>query len=69
MNSRDFTFWLHGFFEISAADVLTPSQVQEIKNHLSLVNKNKSTEFSWYPENLRQENINRKSTGLPQFYC
>lgn len=36
MNPRDFTFWLHGFFEIGRADVLTESQVQEIKNHLDL---------------------------------
>ena len=43
MKSRDFAFWLQGFFEITdassnrAPDGLTEGQVAAIKSHLSLV--------------------------------
>lgn len=38
MTSRDFVYWLQGFFEIqSSNEALTPEQVQIIKNHLKLV--------------------------------
>ena len=37
MQSRDFCYWLQGYFEISKAEALTPGQVEEIKKHLSLV--------------------------------
>jgi len=37
MQSRDFAYWLQGFFEISETNQLTEKQVQVIKNHLNLV--------------------------------
>lgn len=45
MKSRDFCYWLQGFFELNAADVrqnqsspeLTNKQVEVIRNHLNLV--------------------------------
>lgn len=42
MTSRDFAYWLQGFFEIQEASgeanlSLTPSQVRMIKKHLALV--------------------------------
>lgn len=38
MQSRDFCYWLQGFFEIHGGDVvLTPPQVDIIKNHLNMV--------------------------------
>ena len=38
MTSRDFCYWLIGFFELSDANTpLTEKQVQTIKNHLKLV--------------------------------
>lgn len=37
MTSRDFAFWLQGFFEIAEPDAITPYQVQLIQRHLSLV--------------------------------
>lgn len=41
MTSRDFCFWLQGYFEIVDADKqgipMTDSQVKMIKDHLSLV--------------------------------
>lgn len=39
MTSRDFAYWLQGFFEISGTDALTLSaeQVSMVKKHLNLV--------------------------------
>jgi hypothetical protein len=37
MTSKDFAYWLQGFFELSETDELTPRQVEIIKNHLKLV--------------------------------
>lgn len=39
MQSRDFCYWLQGFFEIGAADSLTASQLSIVKAHLALVFK------------------------------
>lgn len=37
MNSRDFIYWLQGFFEISDAKTLTEDQVAMIRRHLNTV--------------------------------
>lgn len=37
MTSRDFAYWLQGFFEISKANILTEEQLKIVKNHLNLV--------------------------------
>jgi hypothetical protein len=39
MTSRDFCYWLQGFFEVSGATILTASQTEAVKNHLSMVFK------------------------------
>jgi len=39
MTSRDFAFWLQGFFEVSNAETITKEQTQVIKSHLNLVFK------------------------------
>lgn len=39
MTSRDFAFWLQGYFEISGAQALTEPQVLTVKAHLALVFK------------------------------
>lgn len=39
MTSRDFCYWLQGYFEVSEASELKPRQVEQIKKHLSLVFK------------------------------
>jgi len=39
MTSRDFAYWLQGFFEISNTSSITPEQTKMIKNHLNLVFK------------------------------
>lgn len=41
MTSRDFAFWLQGFFELSGdtGQGLTPAQADTVKRHLALVFK------------------------------
>ena len=39
MTSRDFCYWLQGFFEVSRADELLPNQVDMVKRHLAMVFK------------------------------
>lgn len=39
MTSRDFAYWLQGFFEISNVEDLDKSQTTVIKKHLNLVFK------------------------------
>lgn len=39
MTSRDFCFWLQGFFELTESQNLTSKQVELIKRHLHLVFK------------------------------
>lgn len=37
MNSRDFAYWLQGFFELSRPMALTVVQTEIIKRHLNMV--------------------------------
>lgn len=37
MKSRDFCYWLQGYFELASAQGLTKEQVDTIKAHLSMV--------------------------------
>jgi hypothetical protein len=37
MTSREFAYWLQGFFEISGSNELRPEQVVMIKKHLNMV--------------------------------
>ncbi len=37
MTSRDFCFWLQGFFEVSQVKEITAEQTVAIKHHLDLV--------------------------------
>jgi hypothetical protein len=39
MTSRDFVFWLQGFFEISKETSLSEDQIKVVKNHLAMVFK------------------------------
>jgi hypothetical protein len=40
MTSRDFCYWLQGFFELTAESALMdPKRIEIIKNHLALVFK------------------------------
>ena len=37
MTSRDYCYWLQGFFELNQPEAITEAQLQIIKNHLNLV--------------------------------
>ena len=37
MNSRDFCFWLQGFFEVSGQKDLNAHQVEIVRKHLDMV--------------------------------
>jgi len=37
MTSRDFAYWLQGFFEVANPETITKEQTLMIKNHLNLV--------------------------------
>lgn len=37
MTSRDFCFWLQGFFELSKPMQLDPNQIELIEKHLAMV--------------------------------
>ena len=39
MTTRDFAYWLQGFFEVSNTAAMTEEQVKVVKNHLNLVFK------------------------------
>jgi hypothetical protein len=39
MTSRDFAYWLQGFFEITGTNKIDEGQAEMIKNHLTLVFK------------------------------
>jgi len=36
MTTRDFAFWLQGFFEVSNSETITKEQTNIIKTHLNL---------------------------------
>ena len=54
MNSRDFVFWLQGYFEISEENVLGPNAVQKIKNHLNMVFKHEIDPSNGTPEHNKE---------------
>lgn len=37
MTSRDFAYWLQGFFELSKSESITDEQLKIIKTHLNMV--------------------------------
>lgn len=39
MTSRDFAYWLMGYFEVADTEQIGPKETQIIKNHLALVFK------------------------------
>lgn len=37
MTSRDFCYWLQGFFEVAKPNTMTAEQISMVQKHLSLV--------------------------------
>lgn len=52
MTERDFVYWLNGYLELSTVETLNEEQVKCIKDHLKLVLKKKTPEYTlstWDP--------------------
>lgn len=68
MTSRDFAYWLQGFFEIAGAAqpstimFLTGAQVELVKKHLALVFKHEIDPS--YGDEERQAELSRLHNGL-----
>lgn len=63
MTSRDFCYWLQGFFELAKTSTLTPDQADLIRRHLSLVFLHDLDPKSAPPE--KQELFNQTHSGVP----
>jgi hypothetical protein len=64
MTSRDFAYWLQGFFEISGTNNLDVGQVEMIKRHLNLVFKHEIDPT--FGDNEKQEVLNQIHEGKLQ---
>lgn len=64
MNSRDFVFWIQGFFEVADPKEITPEQVDLIKKHLNLVFKHEIDPS--YGDEKHQAELNKIHNG-PSF--
>lgn len=54
MKSRDFCYWLQGYFELSEEEVIGPNNVQKIKNHLNMVFKHEIDPSNGTPEHNKE---------------
>jgi hypothetical protein len=71
MESREFAYWLTGFFEISDAKKLDETQVQIIKDHLDLV-FNKVTpdrNIEHHPQIENYDTLPFEFDLMPKVYC
>ena len=68
MTAENFIFWLQGFMEIANPEIITKEQIQEIRNHISLVLQ-KVTPQVVYPNSLNLLNMakqkNEFAYGFP----
>jgi hypothetical protein len=54
VKSRDFCYWLQGYFEISGETVLGPEATQKVKNHLNMVFKHEIDPSNGSPEHNKE---------------
>jgi hypothetical protein len=64
MRSRDFAYWLQGFFEIDGDEnrPLTAEQVRKIRNHLAMVFKHEIDPS--FGDKKVQEELHKVHTGI-----
>lgn len=67
MTSRDFAYWLQGFFEITDAKNITEQQTAVIKNHLNLVFKHEIDPSIDGGDKLKQEEYQNIHDGPINF--
>ncbi len=63
MTSRDYCFWLQGFFEVAKPQELTPEQTTLIRQHLALVFKHEIDPSMGPPKH--QDALNQIHTPAP----
>jgi hypothetical protein len=63
MTSRDFCYWLQGFFEVGEPGLMTEDQVACIKKHLALVFKHEIDPS--FGDEKKQADLNKIHTGKP----
>lgn len=64
MTSRDFAYWLQGFFEVSGATQITEEQTKMIKNHLDLVFFHEIDPT--FGDKKKQDQMNKIHAGTPE---
>lgn len=64
MTSRDFCYWLQGFFEVSATKALTPEQGDVVQKHLALVFKHEIDPSMGGPEKQKALDSIHHNQGL-----
>lgn len=65
MTSRDFAYWLQGFFEIAKPEALTTEQTKMIKAHLNLVFKHEIDPS--FGDQKHQDELNKIHHNIPDF--
>lgn len=65
MTSRDFAYWLQGFFEITNSKSITDEQTELIKRHLNLVFKHEIDPSMGNEEHQNVLNEIHQSTKIP----
>lgn len=60
MTSRDFVFWLQGYFEVADPTTIGEKETEMIKNHLNLVFKHEIDPSMGGPEHQKELNAIHK---------
>lgn len=69
MTSRDFAYWLQGFFEISDTKTISKEQTEIIKKHLAMVFKHEIDPSMGNEEHQTELNkIHNSGTGKDTLY-
>lgn len=66
MKSRDFVYWLQGFFELQNPEVINKERTEMIKNHLSLVFKHEIDPSMGGPEHQKELNDTHNKPTLSE---
>lgn len=65
MTSRDFAFWLQGFFEVANPSTIGSKETEMIKKHLNLVFKHEIDPSMGSPEHQEELNIIHSPQSFP----
>jgi hypothetical protein len=65
MTSRDFAFWLQGFFEVTEPKTIGEKETDVIKKHLNLVFKHEIDPSMGGPEHQEELNVIHSPQSFP----